>query len=238
MPTTIATIQANVLDRIPDCTSPSCDVGASRSSRNSSYNQIPMSSADVVILGAARTPIGAYGGRFRDVHPSELGATASRAAIARAGLQPADIDEVVMGQARQAGSGPNPARQVGRRSGLPDTAPALTINKACASGLQAIISGALSIRLGESAMVLAGGMESMSRVPYILEAADARWGRRLGNFALVDAMYRDGFLCPLSGMIMGETAETLARQYGITREQSDCFALESQKKTKIAQDTG
>ena len=197
-----------------------------------------MPSADVVILSAARTPIGRYGGSFRDIHPAELGAAAARAAIERAGLTAEAIDEVVMGHGRQAGSGPNPARQVGHRAGVPQSAPAQTINKACASGLQAIVSGAQSIALGESSIVLAGGIESMSRMPYLIDAIDARWGHKMGNFTLVDAMYRDGFQCPLSDMIMGETAEVLARQYGITREASDCFALDSQRKAKAAIDAG
>ena len=197
-----------------------------------------MANNDVVILSAARTPIGKYGGSFRDLHPAELGAVASRAAIERAGLTPEDIDEVVMGHGRQAGSGPNPGRQVGRRAGVPDSAPAQTVNKACASGLQAIVAGAQSIMLGESTVVLAGGIESMSRMPYLIDAVDARWGHKMGNFPLVDAMYRDGFTCSLSGLIMGETAEILARQYGITREESDAFALESQQKAKAAIDAG
>ena len=193
-----------------------------------------MPAREVVIVGAARTPIGKYGGSFRDVHPAELGATAARAAMERAGIEPQEIDEVLIGHARQAGSGPNPARQVGHRAGVPNAAPAQTINKACASGMQAIASGAQSILLGESELVLAGGIESMSRMPYLIDAADARWGHKMGNFTLVDAMYRDGFQCPLSNLIMGETAEVLARQYGITREDSDCFALESQRKARAA----
>jgi acetyl-CoA C-acetyltransferase len=193
-----------------------------------------MPGSDVVILSAARTPIGKYGGSFRDVHPAELGAVAARAAIERAGLTPADIDEVLIGHGRQAGSGPNPGRQVGHRAGIPHSAPAQTINKACASGLQAIVSGAQSILLGDSSIVLAGGIESMSRMPYLIDSVDARWGHRMGNFTLVDAMYRDGFQCPLSNLIMGETAEVLARQYGISRDESDCFALESQRKAKKA----
>jgi len=197
-----------------------------------------MPPADVVILSAARTPIGRYGGAFKDIHPAELGAVAAKAAIERAGLAPDAIDEVLMGHGRQAGSGPNPARQVGRRAGVPDRAPAQTINKACASGLQAIASGAQSILLGESAIVLAGGIESMSRMPYLIDAVDARWGHRMGNFTLVDAMYRDGFQCPLSNMMMGETAEVLARKYKITREASDCFAVESQRKAAAAIDAG
>jgi len=193
-----------------------------------------MPDSDVVVLGAARTPIGKYGGSFRDLHPAQLGAVAARAAIERAGLTPADIDEVLIGHGRQAGSGPNPGRQVGHRAGIPHSAPAQTINKACASGLQAIVSGAQSILLGESNIVLAGGIESMSRMPYLIDSVDARWGHRMGNFTLVDAMYRDGFQCPLSNLIMGETAEVLARQYGISRDESDCFALESQRKAKRA----
>ena len=197
-----------------------------------------MNVTDIVILGAARTPIGKYGGSFRDIHAAELGAVAARAAIELAGLKPADIDEVSIGHARQAGSGPNPGRQVGHRAGVPHTAPAQTINKACASGMQAMVSGAQSILLGESDFVLAGGIESMSRMPYLIDSVDARWGHKMGNFSLVDAMYRDGFQCPLSNLIMGETAEVLARQYGITREESDCFALESQRKAKVAIEAG
>ena len=194
--------------------------------------------SDVVIVSAARTPIGRYGGALRDVHPAELGAVAARAAIARAGLTTADVDDVWVGHGRQAGSGPNPGRQVGHRAGIPHTTPAQTINKACASGLQAIVSGAQSILLGESNVVLAGGIESMSRMPYMIDSIDARWGHRMGNFTLVDAMYRDGFQCPISDMIMGETAEKLAREYGITRDESDGFALESQRKAKAATDAG
>jgi acetyl-CoA C-acetyltransferase len=197
-----------------------------------------MPARDVFILSAARTPIGRYGGSFKDLHPAELGAVAARAAIARAGLTAGDVDEVVIGHGRQAGSGPNPGRQVGRRAGVPDRAPAQTINKACASSLQAIVAGAQSIMLGESDVVLAGGIESMSRMPYFIDAIDARWGHRMGNFTLVDAMYRDGFQCPISNLIMGETAEILARQHGITREQSDAFALDSQRKAKTAIDAG
>jgi acetyl-CoA C-acetyltransferase len=190
--------------------------------------------SEVVIVGAARTPIGRYGGGLRAVHPAELGAVAARAAIARAGLAAADVDEVFVGHARQAGSGPNPARQVGRRAGLPDTVPAQTINKACASGLQAVASGAQAIRLGEADVVLAGGIESMSRMPYLVDADDARWGHRMGDFPLVDAMYRDGFRCSLCGLVMGETAEILAKQYGINRAESDRYALESQRRAERA----
>lgn len=193
---------------------------------------------DVVILGAARTPIGRFGGSFKDLHAAELGAVAAKAAIERAGIATTDVDEVLMGHGRPAGVGPNPARQVAHRTGIPNSSPAYTINKACAGGMQALASGAQSIMLGESDMVLAGGIENMSRVPYLIDASDARWGHKMGHFQFVDAMYRDGFADPLSGLIMGETAEVLARQYGITREQSDQFALESQRKAEAAQKAG
>ncbi len=193
-----------------------------------------MALPDIVIAGAARTPIGRYGGSLKTVHPAELGATAAREALRRAGVRPQDVDEVLVGHARQAGSGPNPARQVAVRAGIPTTAPAQTINKACASGMQTIASGAQAIMLGESHVVLAGGIESMSRMPYLVDADDARWGHRMGNFTLVDAMYRDGFTCSVCGMIMGETAEVLAREYGITREDSDAYALESHRRAEQA----
>jgi acetyl-CoA C-acetyltransferase len=197
-----------------------------------------MAAREVVILGAARTPIGRFGGKLKDIHPAELGAVATRAAIERAGVPADEIDEVIMGHGRQAGSGPNPARQVAHRAGVPVAKPAHTINKACASGMQAIAAAAQSILLGESECVVAGGIESMSRMPYLIDSADARWGHRMGHFPLVDAMYRDGFQDPLSNLIMGETAEILARQYEITREQSDQFALESQQKVEAAQRAG
>jgi acetyl-CoA C-acetyltransferase len=189
---------------------------------------------DVYIVGAARTPIGRYGGTLRDTHPAELGAVAARAAMTRAGLDPASIDEVVIGHGRQAGSGPNPGRQVAYRAGVPVSSPAQTINQACASSLQAVALGAQAILIGQSSIVLAGGIESMSRMPYLLDSEDARWGHKMGHFALVDAMYRDGFFCPMANMIMGQTAELLARQYGITREASDAYALESQHRAEAA----
>src|SRR3982751_677762 len=193
-----------------------------------------MSLESVFILGAARTPIGRYGGAFRDTHPAELGAVATRAALERAGLDPDGVDAAVFGHARQAGSGPTPARQGVRRAGLPDSVPAHTINKACASGMQAIADAAQSIMFGEYETAVAGGIESMSRMPYLIDAEDARWGHRMGNFTLVDAMYRDGFTCSLCGMIMGETAEVLARDYGITREASDAYAVETQRRAAAA----
>src|SRR3954471_7054033 len=189
---------------------------------------------EVVIVGAARTPIGRYGGALRAVHPADLGAAAAKAALARAGVAAADVDEVLIGHGRQAGSGPNPARQVAIKAGVPDTVPAQTINKACASGMQTIATGAQSIMLGEAEVVLAGGIESMSRMPYLVDAEDARWGHKMGNVTFVDAMYRDGFTCSVCGMIMGETVEVLAREYGITRAASDAYAVESQQRAERA----
>jgi acetyl-CoA C-acetyltransferase len=194
--------------------------------------------ADVVIVSAARTPIGRYGGSLRDVHPAELGAVATRAALERGSVDPTLIGEVLMGHGRQAGSGPNPARQVGRRAGLPDTVPAQTINKACASGMQAIVTAAQSITLGEYDAAVAGGIESMSRMPYLIDAEDARWGHKMGHFTLVDAMYRDGFTCSLSGMIMGETVELLAQEYGLRREDAENYAVETQRRAAAAQASG
>ena len=191
-------------------------------------------STDVVILGAARTPIGRYGGTLKDTHPAELGARAAIAAMERAGVPPDDIEEIFIGQGRQAGSGPNPGRQVARRAGIPVTAPAQTINQACASGLATVALAAQAVQLGQSSIALAGGIESMSRMPYFIDSEDARWGHKMGNFTLVDAMSRDGFFCPLSNMLMGQTAEVLAREYGITREESDAFALTSQLKAEAA----
>src|SRR5215203_2372032 len=193
-----------------------------------------MPRSEVVVVSAARTAIGRYGGSFRNTHPADLGAAATRGALQRAGIAVDQVDEILIGHGRQAGSGPNPARQFGRRAGLPDSVPAQTINKACASGMEAIAGGARAIMLGESDIVVAGGIESMSRMPYLIDSEDARWGHKMGNFTLVDAMYRDGFTCSVSGMIMGETAELLARDYGITREESDEYALVSQQRADAA----
>ena len=196
-----------------------------------------MPSRTVVILGAARTPIGKYGGAFKDVHPAELGAVAARAAVARAGLTPDAVEDVWIGHGRQAGSGPNPARQVAHRAGLPHHVPAQTINKACASGLQAVASAAQAILLGEVEVALAGGIESMSRMPHSWTAS-MRVGATGWGISRSSMPCRDGFHCPLANLIMGETAEVLARQYGITREASDQFALASQAKAEAAQKAG
>jgi acetyl-CoA C-acetyltransferase len=164
--------------------------------------------------------------------PADLGEVAAKAAIERSGLPATAIDETIFGHARQAGGGPNTARQVSHRAGVPDAVPAFTVNKACASSLKALTLGALTIAAGENDLVLAGGAECMSATPYLLPRA--RFGMRMGHAELVDAMYRDGFLCPLCGQLMGETAENLAREFGIRREEQDAYALESQRRAAEA----
>jgi acetyl-CoA C-acetyltransferase len=186
----------------------------------------------VYILSAVRTPIGKFGGSLASQTAADMGVVAAKAAMERANVRPDQIEETIFGNARQAGGGPNPARQISVRSGVPQEVPAFTVNKACASGMKSIALGYQAILLGESSCVLAGGTESMSRLPYYLDGA--RWGYRLGNQELVDGMYRDGFFCPLAKMVMGETAEVLAEQYKITRDEQDEFALMSQTRAARA----
>jgi acetyl-CoA C-acetyltransferase len=185
----------------------------------------------VYILSAARTPIGKFGGGLASLTAADMGVVAAKAALERAGVDPKQVGQTIFGNARQAGGGPNPGRQISVRSGVPNEIPAYTVNMACASGMKSVALGAQEIADGNVEVVLAGGTESMSRLPYYLEA---RWGFRLGNQELVDGMYRDGFLCPLSKMVMGETAEVLAEQYEITREEQDRFALTSQERAQQA----
>ena len=191
---------------------------------------------DVFILSGVRTPIGKFGGSLASLSAADMGAVAATAALERAGVRPEQVEETVFGNARQAGGGPNPARQISIRSGVPKEVPAYTVNKACASGIKSIALGFQEIAIGNLECVLAGGTESMSRLPYYLDGA--RWGYRLGNQELVDGMYRDGFFCPMAKMVMGETAELLAEQYKITREEQDQFALCSQTRAAAAIDSG
>lgn len=187
---------------------------------------------DVYILSAVRTPIGKFGGSLASQTAADMGTLAAKAAIERAGVRPDQIEETIFGNARQAGGGPNPARQISIRSGVPQEVPAYTVNKACASGMKSIALGYQEVAVGNLECVLAGGTESMSRLPYYLDGA--RWGYRLGNQELVDGMYRDGFFCPMARMVMGETAEVLAEQYKIGRDEQDAFALESQTRAAAA----
>ncbi|HEX9428369.1 MAG TPA: acetyl-CoA C-acyltransferase, partial [Candidatus Polarisedimenticolia bacterium] len=191
---------------------------------------------DIFIAGAVRTPLGKFGGGLATITAPELGAIAARATLERAGIQPKDIQETIIGLARPAGVGPNPARQIAHRAGVPDTSAAYTINMACGSSLRAILSAAQSIAAGDREVLLVGGAESMSRVPYLVE--EARFGLRMGHQQLTDAMYKDGFLCPLCDQLMGETAETLADRYHIPRAEQDAYSAESQHRCEIARKAG
>jgi len=191
---------------------------------------------NVYLAGAVRTPIGKFGGTLASWTAADLGVSVAKESLRRAGLAPDQISDSIWGCARQAGGGPNVARQITYRAGVPETIPAATINQACGSGLKTIILAAQEIMLGRADAVLAGGTESMSRVPYFAEGA--RWGARMGNAQLVDGMYRDGFSDPLSGLLMGQTAEKLARQYEISRDEQDQFALRSQQKAQAAIESG
>jgi len=191
---------------------------------------------NVYIVSAVRTPIGRFGGSLASQSAADMGVVAAKAAMDSAGIQPQQVEETIFGNARQAGGGPNPARQISIRSAVPQEVPAYTVNKACASGIKSIALGFQEITTGNLDCVVAGGTESMSRLPYYLEGA--RWGYRLGHQELIDGMYRDGFFCPMAKMVMGETAELLAEQYRISREEQDQFALCSQKRAASAQSNG
>jgi acetyl-CoA C-acetyltransferase len=192
--------------------------------------------ADVFILSAVRTPIGKFGGSLASLTAADMGVIAAQAALARAAVRPDQVQETIFGNARQAGGGPNPARQISVRTGIPQEVPAYTVNMACASGMKSVALASQEIATSNLECVLAGGTESMSRLPYYLDGA--RWGYRLGNADLVDGMYRDGFFCPLAKMVMGETAEVLAQQYKISREEQDQFALCSQTRAAAAVNSG
>ncbi len=191
------------------------------------------------IVGAVRTPMGKFGGALRELSAADLGVVAARAVLERAGLEAHHVQEVIIGCARQAGGGPNVARQIAVRAlgpvlGTP--VPALTLNQACASGLQSVALAAERILMGHADCVLAGGTESMSRVPYLVEGA--RWGMKMGHQRLTDGMYRDGFLDPISELVMGETAEILAEEYKIPRDEQDEFAARSHQRATEAWQAG
>ena len=191
---------------------------------------------NIYLAASVRTPIGRFGGTLASWTAADLGVAVAQESLRRAGLKADEIQESIWGCARQAGGGPNVARQITYRAGVPETVPAFTVNQACGSGLKAIILAAQEILLDRANVVLAGGTESMSRVPYFAEGA--RWGMRMGNQQLVDGMYRDGFNDPLSGLVMGETAENLAHKYEITRNEQDEFALRSQNRAQSAIESG
>ncbi|MCS6886015.1 MAG: thiolase family protein [Acidobacteriota bacterium] len=190
----------------------------------------------VYVVAAVRSAIGKYGGSLKDLSVADMGAPVVGEVLNRAKVPLESVDEVIFGNARQAGGGPNVARQIAYRAGIPVTSPAYTVNQACGSGLRSIILAYQQILLGRAKCIVAGGGESMTRMPYYLESA--RWGSRLGHTELIDGMYRDGFNCPLAGMMMGETAEYLARQMEIERSQQDEYALRSQQLAAQAQQQG
>ena len=191
---------------------------------------------DIVIIGAARTPIGKFQGMFRAISATDLGAHVVREAVARAAIDPSQVDECIMGNVVSAGLGQAPARQAALHGGLPESVGALTINKVCGSGLKAVTLAAALIRSGEASLIVAGGMESMSRAPYLLP--QARSGYRLGNAELVDSLIHDGLWCAFEHHHMGHAADWTARTYGIAREQQDSYAAESQARAVAAQDAG
>lgn len=190
----------------------------------------------VYLVSPLRTPIGRYGGGLSALSAADLGVRAVKAVLTATGVDPQSVSETIMGCARQAGGGPNVARQISFRAGLGETVPAMTINMACGSGLRAIDLAFRAVQGGEAQAVIAGGTESMSRVPYLLTAA--RWGQKMGAQEVVDGMYKDGFVCPIAEMIMGETAERLAEIHSIPREEQDEFALRSQQRAALAQAEG
>ena len=191
---------------------------------------------EAVIVGAVRTAIGTYGGGLADVSATRLGECCTREVMERTRLGAAEVDEVIMGNILQAGLGQNPARQVALQAGLDIATPAMTINKMCGSGLKAVALAAQAIRLGDADVVIAGGMESMSRAPYLIEKA--RFGYRMGDGQLVDSMLRDGLIDAFSGDHMGITAENICTQYKISRQEMDEFALESQRRAVQAIENG
>ncbi|GAC1698001.1 MAG: acetyl-CoA C-acetyltransferase [Ktedonobacteraceae bacterium] len=191
---------------------------------------------DAVIVSAVRTAIGTYGGGLAEVPAVKLGEICIRAALERSGVKADQVNEVIMGNVLQAGLGQNPARQAAVNAGLPVHIPAMTINKVCGSGLKAVMLAAQSIRLGDADVVVAGGMESMSRAPFLLE--NARFGYRMGDGKLIDEMIQDGLLDAFEGYHMGITAENICSQYHLTREELDQFALESQQRAVRAIEAG
>ncbi|GAC1400332.1 MAG: acetyl-CoA C-acetyltransferase [Thermoanaerobaculia bacterium] len=193
---------------------------------------MPKLEHDIYLVAALRTPIGKFGGALASLNAAQLGTDIAKATLSRSGIDATAIDEVIFGNARQAGVGPNVARQIAVTSGLRHEVPAYTVNQACGSGLRAIMNAADQIRLGHAEVILAGGTESMSNTPYLLTRA--RWGLRMGDGEVVDGMVRDGFMCPLADEMMGSTAETLAERYAISREEQDRFAVESQTRAARA----
>lgn len=191
--------------------------------------------SDVVIVSAARTPVGSFNGALSSLPASELGKVAIEAAISRAGLQPSDVDEVILGQVLQAGAGQGPARQASVRAGIPVESPAWSLNQLCGSGLRAVALAAQQIATGDASVVVAGGQESMSQAPH---AQNLRGGQKMGDLSFVDTMIKDGLWDAFHGYHMGQTAENIASRWQITRADQDAFAVASQNKAEAAQKAG
>ena len=189
-----------------------------------------------VILSACRTPIGSFGGALKDLTAPDLGAIVIREAIARAGIDAAEIGDVIMGCVLQAGAGMNVARQASIKAGVPVDIPAETVNRVCGSGLQAVVHAVEAVKAGYVDLVVAGGTESMSNAPYILKGA--RWGYRMGNAEAVDSMLAEGLTCAINGCHMGNTAEEVVKRYHVSREDQDAFAAESQRRAEQAIKSG
>ena len=193
-------------------------------------------SADIVIVSAVRTAVGKFGGSLARIAAADLGALVVREAVARAGIEPGQVSEVILGQVLQAGCGQNAARQATLKAGLPDSVPAMTINKVCGSGLKAVMLAAQAVRDGDADIVVAGGQENMSAAPHVLPGS--RDGMRMGDWKMVDTMVHDGLWDAFNQYHMGVTAENVARKHGITREMQDAFAAASQNKAEAAQKAG
>ena len=191
---------------------------------------------DVVIVAAGRTAVGKFGGTLAKIPAAELGAHVIKALLAKTGVKPEQISEVILGQVLTAGVGQNPARQASIKAGLPDMVPAMTINKVCGSGLKATHLAAQAIKAGDAEIVIAGGQENMSLAPHVLPGS--RDGFRMGDAKLVDIMIVDGLWDVYNQYHMGVTAENVAKKYGVTREEQDAFALASQQKAEAAQKAG
>jgi acetyl-CoA C-acetyltransferase len=191
---------------------------------------------EVYIVSAVRTPIGSFGGSLKDVPATKLGAIAIKAAVEKAGISPTDVNEVIMGCVIQANLGQAPARQAAKYAGLPDNVVCTTVNKVCASGMKAIAQGAQSILLGDADIVVAGGMENMSSVPFYVP--NLRWGNKYGNTELVDGLAKDGLTDCYSNTAMGNAADFCADENKISREEQDAFAVESYKRSQAAWDNG
>jgi acetyl-CoA C-acetyltransferase len=195
-----------------------------------------MNRREVYIMSAVRTPIGSFGGSLKDLSATKLGAIAINGAVANAGIKPEQVEELLMGCVIQANLGQAPARQACKISGLPDSVICTTVNKVCASGMKAVSQGAATIALGEADIIVAGGMESMSNVPFYAE--QVRWGNKYGNSTLIDGIAKDGLTDVYDGLAMGNAADMCAKECGITREEQDAFAIESYRRSQAAWNEG